>query len=263
MKSLLARLAGAENAYEQARGARLQLQRELVRLKARESAFDRETVGTRGAVERESPTSILNQLLAFAGSAIGSRSIGEPASDSDMHDDEPESFDVRLGRYLQQMGADRLLKSLTSFITNPPGGVTLSKPDDLSLEEKLSHFRNLVALAHADQKLDDREKVLLAFMAHRWGLTPDAVTAFLADPDRIELKIPEDADARFDQLYDLAEMMMVDGKISEEEKGLAEQLAAALGFKPEAISTIARGIVEGHRAQASPDATRESLRSEV
>ena len=93
--------------------------------------------------------------------------------------------------------------------------------------EKLSHFKNLVAVAFADGKLEDNEMAALATVMARDGLTPSDFERCIKNPRGIKFLPPETPEQRVVYLKDMVLLMMCDGNIDDRELALCKATAIA------------------------------------
>ncbi|MBP7828472.1 MAG: hypothetical protein KA248_01000 [Kiritimatiellae bacterium] len=129
-----------------------------------------------------------------------------------------------------------------------------------SSAEKMSHFRNLALVALRDGKLAGAERDLLNYLARKWGLSDAQVEEVLAHPDRVKLSIPRDEPSRFQQLYDLVDMMIIDGVLGAQEKALCVSFAMALGMDSGLIPVIVEEIVAGDQLLRSEEQIQAAVR---
>lgn len=109
--------------------------------------------------------------------------------------------------------------------------------------EKLSHLKNLVAVAFADGKLEDNEMAALATVMARDGLTPSDLERCIKKPQGIKFLPPETPGQRVVYLKDMVLLMMCDGNIDDKELALCKATAIALGFKHEVIDAMIMDII--------------------
>ena len=109
--------------------------------------------------------------------------------------------------------------------------------------EKLSHLKNLVAVAFADGKLEDNEMAALAAVMARDGLTPSDLERCIKKPKGIKFLPPETLGQRVIYLKDMVLLMMCDGDIDDREFALCKATAIALGFKHEVIDAMIMDII--------------------
>ena len=74
--------------------------------------------------------------------------------------------------------------------------------------EKLSHLKNLVAVAFADGKLEDNEMAALAAVMARDGLTPSDFERCIKKPKGIKFLPPETPEQRVVYLKDMVLRIM-------------------------------------------------------
>lgn len=108
---------------------------------------------------------------------------------------------------------------------------------------KLSHLKNLVAVAFADGKLEDNEMAALATVMARDGLTPSDLERCIKKPKGIKFLPPETPGQRAVYLKDMVLLMMCDGDIDDRELVLCKATAIALGFKHEVVDAMIMDII--------------------
>ena len=122
----------------------------------------------------------------------------------------------------------------------------MSYADNLSIQERRSHFRNVASVAAKYGVINNEERAVLAFVAQKWKLTDEDLRDVTEHPNAIEMALPNDRLACFQQLYDLVEIMIVDGMVRIKERELCTSLAVNLGFTPDAVDTIIQAILKGN-----------------
>jgi tellurite resistance protein len=95
---------------------------------------------------------------------------------------------------------------------------------------KAEHFANLVAIAYADDFLDDDEKSFLSERAEEIGLNTDEVRLMLSNADELKISVPLNFEEAEEQIADIVYMIMVDGEIHEKEYKLCLSIAKNLDF---------------------------------
>jgi uncharacterized tellurite resistance protein B-like protein len=127
-----------------------------------------------------------------------------------------------------------------------PKEITMSMYKNLTATERKSHFRNLVSLAARDGVIRDEESAVLGYVAGKWKLTDAEIKEVTANPNAITASFPTDRATCFHQLYDIVEMMIIDGDVRKVERELCTALAVKLGFAPDAVNVVIKGILEGN-----------------
>ncbi len=133
--------------------------------------------------------------------------------------------------------------------------------ENRSTKEKKSHFKNLVAVALADGKLDDAEAQLLARIGVRMGMDMKEINALLTKPEKVKLVLPTDQREKITQMIDVVAMMIIDGDADPREIQFCMALAVQMGLDPAIVKTIAEKLLEAASRGTSPDAAVNDLAS--
>ena len=112
-----------------------------------------------------------------------------------------------------------------------------------------SHMKNLIEMAMVDGHFDNSEKKLLNDIAKKYGVSSVQLKSIEENPNSIEFEIPIDETQKFEQLYDLVHMMVVDGYIDRDEIKLCGVFARKFGYEEsksnELIDAVANNIKNG------------------
>lgn len=127
------------------------------------------------------------------------------------------------------------------------------------MSAKKSQFSQLARMAMVDGHIDEREKDLLFTMAAKLGLTQKEFAEVMVHSQDIPFVIPTSTDERFQQLYDLVRMMMVDDTHSSDEMELCHDLARKLGFDPVEIPAILQMVMAGIAGSSGPEELKRHL----
>jgi uncharacterized tellurite resistance protein B-like protein len=116
-----------------------------------------------------------------------------------------------------------------------------------------SHIKNLIEIAIADGRFTDDENELLIAIALRNGITKARIEKIRANPASVPFEVPKQEKEKFNQMYDLVHMMVVDKSIHSEELRLCEIFASKFGFIrnwiPGLIETIKQNIQNGNNSE--------------
>lgn len=116
-----------------------------------------------------------------------------------------------------------------------------------------SHIINLGALAKIDGHLDALEMEHIIAIGQRKGMKAQEVQALLADSSRVKLTLPNNDLDRFDQIYDLVEMMLADGIVDEKEMDFCIDMATKMGFRKAVVGVLVKKITNGVKDGLSRD----------
>jgi uncharacterized tellurite resistance protein B-like protein len=110
-----------------------------------------------------------------------------------------------------------------------------------------NHINNLVHLAKIDDNIEEKELALIFSIGEKHGLTRPEIQEIIDNPKglRIHVNDSKDDNNRFDQIYNIVELMMADKKLLESELQFCIKMAKKLGFREEKVGNLIRTIVEG------------------
>ncbi len=107
------------------------------------------------------------------------------------------------------------------------------------------HILNLAALARADGHIDSREMDFIMSVGRKNGVAASDVKALVAGNRTAPCILPSTDSERFDQIYDLVDMMLADGIVDETEMDFCIGMAERLGFRKAIVGVLVRKISQG------------------
>ncbi|WP_018479047.1 tellurite resistance TerB family protein [Pontibacter roseus] len=108
-----------------------------------------------------------------------------------------------------------------------------------------SHITNLGALAKIDGHVDPSEMDFIIGIGKKHGMKASEVRNLLSQVNDAKPQLPSNDSERFDQIYDLVEMMLADGIVDENEMEFCIHMASKLGFKKAIVGVLVRKISMG------------------
>lgn len=119
------------------------------------------------------------------------------------------------------------------------------------------HLCNLAALAKADGNIDDREMNFIITVGKKNGMSGPDVRKLVAGQTSYESDIPNNDSERFDQIFDLVDMMLADGIVDETEMDFCIMMAEKLGFRKAIVGVLVRKISQGVKDAVPRDSIKE------
>jgi uncharacterized membrane protein YebE (DUF533 family) len=107
------------------------------------------------------------------------------------------------------------------------------------------HLSNLAALAKADGHIDAREMSFIKAVGKKNGISEADVEALVSGAKGTSNHIPTNDSERFDQIFDLVDMMLADGVVDETEMDFCIMMAEKLGFRKAIVGVLVRKISLG------------------
>jgi uncharacterized membrane protein YebE (DUF533 family) len=109
-----------------------------------------------------------------------------------------------------------------------------------------SHMRNLIMMARSDDNIDKREVETILRIGKERGFTENQVKDFLrSDETSLKLISPESNLEKFEQLYDLTQVMMADGIIEDDEMNFCTRFAQRLQLRKTCAALTITNIIAG------------------
>ena len=123
-----------------------------------------------------------------------------------------------------------------------------------------SHIRHLVRLAKADGLFHKDELAYIKKVGHGNGLSDSEIKEIIENPTSVNIVIPDNDDDRFDQIFDLVQMMMKDGVVNDEEMEFCGELANRLGFRKVIVGVLVAKLERGIQSGLTKDQMKEETR---
>ncbi len=107
------------------------------------------------------------------------------------------------------------------------------------IKEKLNILINLAA---SDKMIDDREAKTIHMIGKAGGLSKEEIDEMMKRPKTIGDLSTLTEDQKFENLYQLIQLMKSDGQVFKSEVHFCESVAEKLGYKKEVISELAAKV---------------------
>lgn len=109
---------------------------------------------------------------------------------------------------------------------------------------KLSHLKNLLTVALADKIMKEEEVAAIVAVMIREGIDRSELERCLRHPQDIKYVQPKTIAEKIKYLNDLVRLMMVDGRIDENEYAVCYAVARTYGFNTKIVDDMAEDIVK-------------------
>ena len=121
-----------------------------------------------------------------------------------------------------------------------------------SSRQRKSAVMNAICVMMADGKVEEAEKVALAAVCARAGITEAELEELLDHPDRVKFVAPDSVEERFYQVADAVFMMMVDGEVDAREFVYCSAFAERLGFDADIVPGMVKDLIEAIQRDVDP-----------
>jgi len=101
-----------------------------------------------------------------------------------------------------------------------------------------SYIKSIIEVALSDGWVDDKELCFLTEVAKRFKMSPQDIKEVKKQYKKVDFIMPSSSHERFQLVYDLVKMMMIDGSIDENEKMLCNQYARSMGYEEDIVDSV-------------------------
>lgn len=108
--------------------------------------------------------------------------------------------------------------------------------------DKKAELNVLINLAVSDKSVEDRESKLIQLIGQANGISKDEINQMLKSPQPIHDSSSLTPDQKFEHLYNLIQLMKMDGQVFRSEIVFCEQIAEKLGFKKAVVAEISQHV---------------------
>lgn len=116
------------------------------------------------------------------------------------------------------------------------------------------HLKNLIEVAYSDGEFDTVEVDYLLSLAGRFNISEAELKSIKDNPESVDYEPPTRDQQRFEHLYQLVNMMMIDGVIHEKEVEICKKYAQRLNLRPEFVDDMVEAIPESREKELPTDA---------
>jgi len=137
---------------------------------------------------------------------------------------------------------------------------TLKHIDNHNRQQDKAHLSHLIQIAMADGKMDSSEKEMLYKIGRRLGITAYEINMLIESVKNSAFIPPYELSKKFEQMYELIKMLLLDGSIDNREMRLASTIAFKYGFTENEIPRLLAKLLGGIKLKKSVDELFESYK---
>lgn len=118
----------------------------------------------------------------------------------------------------------------------------------------------LIKLATIDNELAEKEASLIEKIGKANGITEDEIYGMMKNPEPFKNLDTLSEDQRFEYLYNIIQLMKIDGKVYKSEIVFCQDIAERLGFKKKAVAELSKGIFSDPSITSDREELKKRLR---
>lgn len=107
------------------------------------------------------------------------------------------------------------------------------------------HYITLIQVCKIDGKISTAELEMLHREGRKFGLTDPEIDKLIESESQHHYHSPYSLDEKFEQLYNVAMMILADEIVTEEEKKALKRIALEAGFNEEVIERLRPILIDG------------------
>jgi len=128
---------------------------------------------------------------------------------------------------------------------------------------KKEFFLHLIQVAQIDGNISQSEMELLHKQGRKFGLTDPEIDILIKSEFQHQYDPPYSLHHKFDQLYNIAEMILSDEKIADSEKRAIKRYAIAAGFKDKHIEGLIDLLLKGIMKKQTEDSLLSEFKNHI
>ncbi|MCF8262459.1 MAG: TerB family tellurite resistance protein [Melioribacteraceae bacterium] len=111
-------------------------------------------------------------------------------------------------------------------------------------KQQKMRFFHMFALASADGKIDEAERQMILNMGTKWGMSGEEMSQIINNPSSVEMTPPRNLEEGVLQMVELVDLMIADGKITEEEYEYLFRISPQLHIPSSAAELVLNKIID-------------------
>jgi uncharacterized tellurite resistance protein B-like protein len=134
---------------------------------------------------------------------------------------------------------------------------------DAGKKIKKDHFIHLVQVAEIDGKIDKSEMEVLHKEGRKFGLTDPEIDAIIDKEKDFHYVPPYSLQEKFDEIYNIASMILADDEVSEAEKKIVRRYAIAAGLDDNTIDLVRDLVIDGIRNNVDEETLFKAFKKKI
>ncbi len=133
----------------------------------------------------------------------------------------------------------------------------LFKKDDESSDK--NYLKQLLRVAMSDGNIDTKESEFIDKIASKFDVTAEELKEIKSNLQDIKFKEPATSKSRFQMVFDLVWIMLIDGEIDVSEIHICSRIALKLGYEPQIVENLVNAIQNNLKEGKDPESVYEEI----
>ena len=134
----------------------------------------------------------------------------------------------------------------------------LFKREDTDNTDK-NYLKQLIKVAMSDGNIDEKENKFINKIAVKFNLSDEDIDDIKSNLQDIKFQEPQNSKARFQMVFDLVWLMLIDGNIDVNEIHICSRVAMKMGYEPQIVEDLVNAIQNNLVDAVEPEVIYEKI----
>ena len=126
-----------------------------------------------------------------------------------------------------------------------------------------NYLKQLIKVAMCDGTIDEKENKFINKIAGKFNLSDEDINDIKSNLQNIKFREPQSAKARFQMVFDLVWLMLIDGNIDVNEIHICSRVAMKMGYEPQIVEDLVNAIQNNLVDATEPEAIYEKILANI
>ncbi len=126
-----------------------------------------------------------------------------------------------------------------------------------------NYLKQLIKVAMSDGNIDEKENQFINKIAVKFNLSDEDIDDIKANIRDIKFQEPQNSRARFQMVFDLVWLMLIDGNIDVNEVHICSRVAMKMGYEPQIVEDLVNAIQNNLVNATEPEAIYEKILANI
>jgi len=136
------------------------------------------------------------------------------------------------------------------------------KKDETENTDK-NYLKQLIKVAMSDGNIDDKESAFINKIAKKFELSNADIEEIKINLPDIKFQEPGSSKERFQMVFDLVWLMLIDGNIDVNEIHICSRVAMKMGYEPQIVEDLVNAIKNNIKSDENPELIYEKILSNI
>ncbi len=126
-----------------------------------------------------------------------------------------------------------------------------------------NYLKQLIKVAMSDGNIDDKENLFINKIANKFNLSDEDIEEIKHNLPEIKFREPQNSKLRFQMVFDLVWIMLIDGNIDVNEVHICSRVAMKMGYEPQIVEDLVNAIQNNLIGADEPELVYEKILANI